>query len=41
MRQQLNQITMKRGSDLVILFEKFSKIAEKFITPENNINETE
>jgi hypothetical protein len=41
MKQQLNKIKMKRGSDLLILFEKFSGIYEKFLTPGNKIDEIE
>jgi hypothetical protein len=41
MKQQLNKIKMKRGSDLLILFEKFSGIHEKLLTPGNKIDEIE
>jgi hypothetical protein len=39
MKQQLNKIKMKIGSDLLILFEKFSGIYEKFLTPGNKIDD--
>ena len=41
MRQQLNRITMKKGSDPALLFEQSSAIEEKFMAPGDKIDEAD
>jgi N-acyl-L-homoserine lactone synthetase len=41
MRQQLNRITMKKGSDPALLFEQLNGIEEKFMAPGNKIDKAD
>jgi len=41
LRQKLNKITMKKGSDPSLLFEELNGIEERYMTPGNKIDEAE
>jgi len=41
MRQRLNQVTMKEGSNPSLLFEKLATIEDQFISPGARLDETD
>ena len=41
MRQQLNRIKMRKGTDPALLFEQFSSIEEQYLAPWDKIDEAD